>query len=252
VFGKGSIMTCKDIAALSPLYFSGELDAAQGVEFERHLEVCESCSRELRDQMALDARLREAILEEPLESEGLDRRIRQRRVQRPLVSQFWRWTSAGASIAAALVVAWVVFRTSVPGASILADAAEDHRREVVEQEARHWISSQSAIDATALSQGVSPSGIRAPESAGYRLERAKLCRLNGSVYLHLVYSDGAKEFSIFLRHREQEPIAEPASAADRHSQHLAAFRTAALTAVVVTEQPGDAALRLAKVAAHAL
>lgn len=241
-------MTCKDVAALSPLFFSGELDRAQAAEFQAHLEVCSSCARELRDQVALDASLRQVILDEHLDLEPLNQRIRQNLTRRVA----WRWISAAASIAAALVVASIVFRTPTVGAGILADAAEDHRREVVEQEARRWISGQRAMDATALGQGVSLSGIHAPESAGYRLERVKLCRLNGNIYLHLVYSDGAQEFSIFLRHREREPMTAPASAGDRRNEHLAAFRTAALTAVVVTEQSGDAALRLAKLAARAL
>ncbi len=241
-------MTCKEMIALSPLFLSGELDSASGIEFEAHLQACSSCARELREQKAMDAHLREAILEEPLESAELDRRVRQSLV-RPTP---WRWIAAAAGVAAALVIAGLFFRVPSPGAIVYADAAEDHRREVVEQQARRWTSDQSAIDAIAQGQGVSPSGIHAPEAGGYRLERAKLCRLNGNLYLHLVYSDGAQEFSLFLRHREQEPITEPANAGDRQNEHLAAFRTAALSAVVVTEQNGDAALRLAKLAAQAL
>jgi anti-sigma factor RsiW len=241
------MMTCKDVIALSPLYLSGELDSGRGAEFEEHLDVCAACARELREHKALDARLRGVIIEEPLDSAELDRRVRQSLV-RPTP---WRWIAAAAGVAAALVLAWLFFQVSSPIATVYADAADDHRREVVEQQARRWTSDQSAINAIAQGQGVSPSGIHAPEAGGYRLERAKLCRLNGNLYLHLVYSDGAQEFSLFLRHREQEPIAKPTNAGDRQNEHLVAFRTAALSAVVVSEQNGDA-LRLARLAAQAL
>jgi hypothetical protein len=162
----------------------------------------------------------------------------------------WRRISGAAAVAAALVVAWIVFARSMP--HVYADAAEDHRREVVEQQTRRWTFENTAIDAMALGQGVSSSAIHAPENAGYRLQRAKLCRLNGAVYLHLVYSDGGQEFSLFLKHRDRDPVAKPAGAGHHGAEYLAAFRTSTLAAVVVCDESGAAALRLAKIAAPAL
>jgi anti-sigma factor RsiW len=246
VFGKGGIMTCNEAVALSTLYLNGELDSASCVEFDAHLHACPSCARELREQQELDARLRTAILDEPLDTRELDQRIR----RHVMAGTPWPWISAAAGVAAALMVAWIVFARSTP--HVYAEAAEDHRREVVEREARHWTLENTAMDAMAQGQGVSPAGIHAPETAGYRLQRARLCRLNGSVYLHLVYSDGAREFSLFLRHRDREPALEPSNAGHHGAEHLAAFRTSALTAVVVSDQSGEDALRLAGIAARAL
>jgi hypothetical protein len=213
---------------------------------DAHLHVCLSCAHELRQQQELDARLRTAILDEPLATRDLDQRIR----QHVMAGTPWRWISAAAGVAAALVVGWILFARSTP--PVYADAAEDHRREVIEQQARHWTFENTAMDAMARGQGVSPVGIHALETAGFRLQRLKLCRLNGSVYLHLVYSDGAQEFSLFLKHDDGESAAEAADAGHHGAEHLAAFRTSGLTAVVVSDQSGDKALRLAEIAARAL
>jgi anti-sigma factor RsiW len=241
-------MTCKDVVALSPLYLSGELDSSRTVEFAEHMDACAECAREVREHKELDLRLRRAILAEPVETDQLDRRVRENAARRA----YGRWVSAAASIAAALLFGWIFYRVSVPGMKVYDDAAEDHRREVVERQNRRWISDGAAIDAMALGQGVGASRIHAPESDGYRLERAKLCRLNGRVFLHLVYTDGVRECSIFLRQREGEPVSDPVNAGDRGGEHIAAFRTKALTAVVVSGQSRDAALQLARFAARAL
>jgi len=241
-------MTCKDVAALSPLYLSGELDSSCAAEFEGHLEACANCAREIRELKEMDARLRGAILAEPLETYGLDRWVRENVARRG----YWRGVSSAASIAAALLIAGIFYRVSLSAAKVYTDAAMDHRREVVERQARRWISDGAAIEAMALGQGVATSAIHAPESGGYRLERAKLCRLNGRIFLHLVYTDAGRECSIFLRQREGEPVSGPVNAGDRQGEHLAAFRTKALTAVVVTEQSRDVALQLARIAAREL
>jgi hypothetical protein len=239
-------MTCKEAVALLTLYLNQELDSARCVEMDAHLHACPSCAHELQQQQELDTRLRTAILDEPLDTHALDQRIR----QHVSAGTPWRWISAAAGVAAALVVFWIVFARWTP--PVYAEAAEDHRREVVEQQTRHWTFENTAMDAMALGQSVSPVGIHAPETAGYRLQRLKLCRLNGSIYLHLVYSDGPQQFSLFLKHGDREPAAEPIDAGRHGAEHLAAFRTSALTAVVVSGQSGAAALRLAQIAARAL
>ncbi len=97
--------------------------------------------------------------------------------------------------------------------------------------------------------------------AGYRPEHGKLCRLNGRVFLHLVYTDGAHEFSVFLRERDAGVLpGEPRDsvngrslhAADVGDEHLGCFDTDRLRAMVVTDQPGEAALSIARLAAATL
>ena len=240
-------MTCKDVVSLSPLYLSGELDPVRRAEFGSHLDACPSCARELKEQRYLDERLRAAMLEESVQTAEMDRHIREV-IRREYIRRF----SAAAGIAVALIAGVISYRALTLDSKVYSAAAADHRREVVEGQNRRWVSGNTAIEVLAAEQGVSASGIHAPETAGYRLQRAKLCRLNGVVFLHLVYANDVKECSIFLRRREPGPISEPAYATDHNREHLASFRTKGLTAVVVTEQSRDVALQLAELTARAL
>ena len=93
--------------------------------------------------------------------------------------------------------------------------------------------------------------VSAPASIdGYRLEHAKLCRLNGNVFLHAVYSDGSREFSLFLRQPDaQHP--SPMCVTETGGEQIAAFETEHVTAIIVTDRRTDAA-KFARAAAAVL
>src|SRR5579872_5400060 len=108
--GKGSLMNCADIVALSPLYLSGELDEVRAKEFQAHLISCASCCRELGLQAELDARLRNCIFAADVSTDhsALDRRIRaslpdvETRRQAAHIRAFpvhWRLATAGVAMA---------------------------------------------------------------------------------------------------------------------------------------------------------
>lgn len=98
---------------------------------------------------------------------------------------------------------------------------------------------------------------------GYRLEHGKLCRLDGRPFLHLVYTNGANEVSVFLRPWDDpEPSQGTAMETVNNSvlytvdigpEHLSFFQTRQLTAVVVSDQSdGKTALSVASSIARAL
>jgi hypothetical protein len=100
-----------------------------------------------------------------------------------------------------------------------------------------------------------------PAPVGYRLEHGKLCRLDGRPFLHLVYTDGANEVSVFLRQWDSEPSTGIARETVNNSvlytvdigpEHLGFFQTRQLTAVVVSDQSGKTALSVASSIARAL
>jgi hypothetical protein len=207
----------------------------------------------------LDAQLRAAILAEPIDATALDAHIRQqtaveehrRRIRRG------KWIAA-AGIAAMLAIAvggyW--FLPNRGPAAMCADAARDHRVEVVEQQRRNWLKDAAAIDALAARRGLSASAAEAIAPAGYRLERGKLCRLGGRVFLHLVYSNGAREFSFYLRDSapsETFPGTRRAIGAglnlDLGAEHVAQVPSARFTALVVTDESQDAARDIARLTA---
>jgi hypothetical protein len=152
----------------------------------------------------LDARLREAINSEAIDTASLERAIR---------AQI-RWPYAGWYVAAATVAALVllsVFVHRVPAA--FHDAARDHRLEVVEHRPRRW---QPKVPETLP---LSP--------ANYRLEHSKICRLGGKPVLHLVYTDGSHEVSVYL------DAAAGSGDADVDGEHVTSFHTSHMSGLVV-------------------
>jgi hypothetical protein len=133
-----------------------------------------------------DRRLREAWFAETVETAELERAIRGRlrpRVWLPLSPML----VAAALVLIGLGLAWHF--TRVP--AVLAAAERDHRIEVMEQSPRRWRTSDADVDALLARFG-------ARRAADYRLLRAKICGLDGKRVLHLVYTDGHAEYSLFL------------------------------------------------------
>jgi anti-sigma factor RsiW len=261
-------MNCADIAELAPLYIGGDLDAGRASEFDAHLKTCSACVRELEIQSRLDARLREALLAEEIDVAAVDRRIREMVAQGSLADAMKRvrpvrraWVSAAIGIAAAFLLAVAAYLL-VPGraSQVYADAAGDHQDEVVQHSPRRWFTDPSQIDALAQRLGMD---VVVPDelASGFHLEHAKICRLNGHLYLHAVYTDGTREFSLFLRPRDDEKfdarvrgfangrlLRECASGNER----LASFTTPHLNAVVATGGSASDSLAYAKLASAAI
>src|SRR5580693_2811893 len=164
------------------------------------MQADDEMAREEHSDEVMDAQLRDAILAEPIDATPLDEHIRKQiaaEVNRRSI-QRGKWIAA-AAIAAMLAIAvgGYVVMPNRGRAAMCADAARDHRVEVVEHQRRTWLTDAAAIEALASRRGLSAPAAIAP--MGYRLERGKLCRLGGRVFLHLVYSNGVREFSLYLR-----------------------------------------------------
>ena len=174
-----------------------------------------------------------------------------------------RWVMAAIGAAAALLIVAAGYRGLLGPrvAPVYAAAALDHRLEVVQKTPRPWKVDLSEVAALAEKQGIPVSAPVALSSGPYRLERAKLCFLDGRIFLHLVYSDGTQEFSVYLRQRGAESLPGRARETDNGrvlrtsnpgAEHVASFQTDGLTVMVVTDQSSDAALHFARFAATAL
>ena len=152
----------------------------------------------------LDRHLREAVISERLDTTALENAIRAQ--IRPSNRS---WYFAAAALAAVLLLTMWMRRIPV----IFREAARDHKLEVVEHRPRHWQTVSSfAVDL-------------AP--AGYRLEHAKTCRLEGKPVLHLVYTDGEHEVSVYLDAQAENGDAEV------DGQHITAFHAGRLRGLVV-------------------
>jgi anti-sigma factor RsiW len=263
-------LNCGEISSLLPAYIEGQLDARRAAEFDAHFKTCSSCLQELERQAQVDAQVRDAVLSEPVDVTDIDRLIREnlstefhRSARQQFESVRRRWVAATAGIIAILVLLAVGYHTLFGRrlAGVYAAAAADHRLEIVQQEPRAWFTSPSQIESLAQSQGVAPAAVEALASGAYHLDRGKLCWLDGRIFLHLGFSEGARRFSFYLRPREAGVLplevretekAGQMDSVNAGSEQVAAFQTSTLAAIAVTDQPGDAALQFAQFASAKL
>jgi anti-sigma factor RsiW len=269
------VMDCSQVAELAPLYLSGELERERAGAVDAHLRFCASCMSEIESQARLDARMREVIAGEHVDATAVERWIRARISIEPrnkvaLISQpkprprsHRKWIATATGVAAVLLLAALGYRglLSPRVAPVYAAAAKDHQLEVVEQAPRSWLLDRAAISALAQGQGISAAAPFALSSGPYHLERAKLCFLGGRIFLHAVYTDGAREFSVYFHVRGSEPLPGSAREIDNGrilrasivgSEEVVSLQTDNLTVVVVSDRYSGDALQVARLAATAL
>ncbi len=242
-------MNCTEVLELAPLYVTGELDAVRAESFSAHLRTCPSCARELEQQQAFDSRLRASVLAEPVDTFRIESNVRQ-----SIAGKWRRWAFAAAGIAAVaaalLRAGLAVHPPPAPKTTPLYEAAAlDHRLEIVEEHTRKWLTERADIEGLAESREIPAAALDAFAPAGYRLLKGKLCRLDGHLYLHLVFAGESGNFSVFLSHTEGNRRLHTEA---EGQENVAAFKKHQLSALVVTDLPGDAAASFARTAAAIL
>jgi anti-sigma factor RsiW len=236
-------MNCKEIAELSPLYLSGELEGSQRAVIHGHLAECRNCTAEMARREAIDARLRESLNLDLPDATAVQQRVRGR-----IRAERWRRWIVGTAAAAGVLVAVVLGARAARPERLYADAALDHRLEVMEHQPRRWRTDPAEIEKLAARYPLPNLAALAP--AGYRLEHAKMCGIEGQPALHLVYTNGVREVSVFVRGSVGSATAMHAVRVG--SEHMAGFQTDRLSAVVATDGSSEECLKFARVAAAVL
>jgi anti-sigma factor RsiW len=241
-------MNCGDIEELAPLWHSGELDGERRGEFDAHISGCAACATDLREQETLDEQLREIVAAEPADTRAIEEQVR-RRIARGKIQ---RWAIPGLVAAAALIaiVPWRAPQPAPINPVIVADAVRDHTAELINHAPRRWRADASEISTIEKTQGIQDEDVKALEATGYKLQRARICRLGGAPWKHLVYARDGREFSVYMRVKEDQSV--PESAASAGNLQLASFTHGRVQAVIVTDAPKGECARFAKDAEHAL
>src|SRR5436305_10917316 len=89
-----------------------------------------------------------------------------------------------------------------PG-KLFVDAARDHQAEVMEHRPRRWRSEPADVRILAERFGLAGDKAETLAPVGFRLLQAKTCGLEGRPALHLVYTDGSREISLYVRREEK-------------------------------------------------
>jgi anti-sigma factor RsiW len=204
-------VTCSEIAELMPLYLCGDLDGMRATAFAAHLDTCVDCAQAVKREQYYDARLRETVLSDPAGSENVTHRVRERLAtgarssirQHHLSRSTRRFVAVTLGLAAAFAICLLGYRgllsPQVP--QVYAAAVHDHQLEVVDHQPRPWLDDPDEIAQLAQRQGISLDSISALAGQGFHLDHAKVCFLSGEAFLHLVYSNGSQQFSIYMRHQ---------------------------------------------------
>jgi anti-sigma factor RsiW len=234
-------MNCREIEEFAPLYLSGELLEDQRISFNTHLSECRSCAREMEQQAALDARVAQTALP--------DSTVVERRVRGQIAAERRRRVAKlGAAVAAGILFGAVLGYRALRPERLYTDAALDHRLEVMEHQPRRWRSDPAEVEKLAARYQLSSTSALAPE--GYRLEHAKMCGIAGEPALHLVYTNGLQEFSVYIRRRSGAK--GTLHAVRVGSEQLAVVQSDRLEAVVATAGSSGECLQFARAAQSVL
>jgi len=256
-------MNCNETKFVMPLYLSSELDATRMADFEIHVQQCGPCARELEYARHCDELMRDACLEEPLDTMDLRARVLSEiSKSRPRRQFLFRRPVYTLPIAAVLLlaigVAIVYFSLYNSSQTVYAAALDDHYSEVVQHPTiPGWRETPSEISAFVRQQLGDADFLDKLAPAGYHLMRARLCDLPDKAYVHLVFKNDAREISIYVRRKDVElpgATVETVNGCALHATainkfEIAGFQSQRYTVLVVSDLPRAESLSIARNAA---
>jgi anti-sigma factor RsiW len=140
-------MNCSDVQCLMPLHLSGELDSVSMTQFERHVDGCPACQKEIEEHQELNKGIRTALLSESVDTTALRRRVLAEIKGRRTVSIFTATCHPfriAFAVVAGLLIMLVIGATNRDNARY-EQASLDHVKEVVRAEHVEWRTQSSSI-----------------------------------------------------------------------------------------------------------
>ena len=241
--------TCPGIRMRAPLYLSGEMDAEEHDAFVAHLAKCSACAAKIAEDRNLDVMLRSALGDFPPNTGRLEQILR-RRISVDRRRRHLAWAGAIAATVALLAGGALAWTYWIRPPQWYADAALDHRTEVIEHQPRRWRSSATELAGLAVQNGLELGQVTAMAAAGYRLERAKICGIDGRRMLHLVFSSGTRRYSVFVS-PHLAPV-ETVRTIRRGAEQIAGFETGHFRGLVISDGSAAECTELAHAAERRL
>jgi anti-sigma factor RsiW len=199
-------MTCTYYEQVTEAYLSGEID---GPDWRNHLTVCPECAAKLRSESDFDHVIRHAVTSERLQTRQLEAHVRSAIKEsvipfRPPILTRMRYGIAASVAALVLVIATAGYaKARIDRTAVCIDAADDHQEEVVAKAPRKWRSDAKEVEALSLKMVGDAAVPDRIVPTGYHLVGARICLLHGKRYMHLDYSNGSEEISLFVRHQDE-------------------------------------------------
>ncbi|PYY13726.1 MAG: hypothetical protein DMG60_21300 [Acidobacteria bacterium] len=199
-------MNCTYSDQVTDAYLSGEIE---GPEWRTHLGKCPECAAKLAAESDFDLVIKHAVNEERLQTRQLEAHVRNAiRNSSPWKSPVMvlvRYSVAATAIFATLLVATFGYaKGRMDLSATCGDAVDDHQEEVIGKAPRKWKVDDKDVQALAQRVVGDPQAPQRVAPAGYHLVGARVCVLHGKRYMHLDYSDGMNQVSLFLRHQDNQ------------------------------------------------
>lgn len=259
-------MNCSEVREIIQLYMDNELDSRDTLNVQQHLESCSACSHILEVFLEQDRLLRQEAQAQELDSHLLRARILnaiRSQAKQPLnrfdVRAGWNTPRAWMRVAAIAVLAiaggLLLSRAGLlPGINenVYAAVASDHADHCSIDSRRGAITDHEELDRLSRSYGKLD---RTPDltAFGYVDPAGRACKVNGTVFLHLVYySPDRQPLSIFLRPHSSDLANDGLTILHEKSHAVSSISKAGVDVLVVTsidDEPGAAAVAQA-IASH--
>ncbi|MCU1325035.1 MAG: hypothetical protein JWN34_405 [Bryobacterales bacterium] len=226
-------MNCTEFAEWTGPWLSGEIDSVRRAAFDSHRAACPACNESLENTIGADAWLRRVTLAENADPARVLMETRRTLATQTRVK--W-WVGLAAAALFSLAGAGYYFNTAQPApTAVFTAAAKDHRLEVLQNRPRRWRATRAAMQPLLDQYKVTSSDAERLLPAGFVLEKAKECGLNGQPTLHLVFSDGHRALSVYVKTTGTEPDIE---AATLDGAEVGSFRRGGISGLVVATSPG--------------
>ena len=199
-------MSCSYYEQVTDAYLSGEIESP---EWRSHLDECPNCTAKLRAESDFDLVIRHAVNEERVQTRQLEAHVRSaiRKSQpwnRPVFVML-RYAVAASVVFGTLAIATFGYaKARVDRSAVCVDAVDDHQEEIVGKAPRKWKSDMRAVEALSQKMTGDPTVAEHVAPTGYHLIGARICVLHGKSYMHLDYSDGNNEISLFVRRQDDD------------------------------------------------
>jgi anti-sigma factor RsiW len=229
----------------APLYLSGEMEPEERAAFAAHIAKCSACAAKIAEDQNLDATLRLALGGFAPDTGRLEQTL-QRKISIDRRRRYQAWASAIAATVVLLAGGAFAWERWTRPPQWYTDAVLDHRTEVIDRQPRRWRSSDTELAGLAAQNGLQLGQVTAMAAAGYRLERAKFCGIDGRRMLHLVFSSGTRRYSVFVA-----PHIGPAESVRTSrwgAEQIAGFETRHFRGLVVSDGSAAECKELAQAA----
>lgn len=247
-------MNCGEAREVIQLYMDDELEARDTLTVQKHLESCAGCSRQLERLLEQDRVLRDASRAERVDNRLLREKILNaildNRPVQPMVRIRWvdRWSARPAwRRVAAIVVLTIAAGLLLSKAGLLPYTTQNVYAAVVSDHADHCSvdSKLAAItDGGELDRLIRTFGklSRAPDVSdfGYDDVRGRTCKVNGVLFLHLVYySSERARVSVFLGFHASSLPTDDFSVVREREYEVVSVSKSGVDLLVVSSIPND-------------